>query len=65
MATTGNFSSMREKMGDRPPYQGSGGGGGTTPPPMYFGTRLYQAATTKMGVIIHVVTGEPKDQARK
>lgn len=36
MATTGNFSAMRKKMGDRPPYQGSGGGGGTTPPPMYF-----------------------------
>lgn len=36
MAVTGNFSAMREKMGDRPPYQGSGGGGGTTPPPMYF-----------------------------
>jgi hypothetical protein len=36
MAVTGNFSAMRKKMGDRPPYQGSGGGGGTTPPPMYF-----------------------------
>lgn len=36
MAVTGNFSAMREKMGNRPPYQGSGGGGGTTPPPMYF-----------------------------
>lgn len=36
MAVTGYFSAMREKMGDRPPYQGSGGGGGTTPPPMYF-----------------------------
>ena len=36
MATTGNFSAMRKKMEDRPPYQGSGGGGGTTPPPMYF-----------------------------
>lgn len=36
MAVTGNFSAMREKMGSRPPYQGSGGGGGTTPPPMYF-----------------------------
>ena len=36
MAVTGNFSVMRKKMGDRPPYQGSGGGGGTTPPPMYF-----------------------------
>lgn len=36
MATTGNFSAMRKKMGDRPPYQGSGGGGGITPPPMYF-----------------------------
>lgn len=36
MATTGNFSAMRKKMGDRPPYQGSGGGGGTTPLPMYF-----------------------------
>lgn len=36
MAVTGNFSAMREKMGDRPPYQGSGGGGGTTPSPMYF-----------------------------
>lgn len=36
MAVTGNFSAMREKMGNRPPYQGSGGGGGTTPSPMYF-----------------------------
>lgn len=36
MAVTGNFSAMRKKMGDHPPYQGSGGGGGTTPPPMYF-----------------------------
>lgn len=36
MAVTGSFSAMRKKMGDRPPYQGSGGGGGTTPPPMYF-----------------------------
>lgn len=36
MAVTGNFSAMREKMGNRPPYQGSGGRGGTTPPPMYF-----------------------------
>ena len=36
MAVTGNLSAMREKMGNRPPYQGSGGGGGTTPPPMYF-----------------------------
>lgn len=36
MAVTGNFSAMRKKMGDRPPYQGSGGGGGTIPPPMYF-----------------------------
>lgn len=36
MAVTGNFSAMREKMGNRPPYQGSGGGGGTTSPPMYF-----------------------------
>lgn len=36
MAVTGNFSAMRKKMGDRPPYQGSGGGGGTTPPSMYF-----------------------------
>lgn len=36
MAVTGNFSAMRKKMGDRPPYQGSGGGGGTTPLPMYF-----------------------------
>lgn len=36
MAVTGNFSAMRKKMGDRPPYHGSGGGGGTTPPPMYF-----------------------------
>lgn len=36
MAVTGNFSAMRKKMGDSPPYQGSGGGGGTTPPPMYF-----------------------------
>lgn len=36
MAVTGNFSAMREKMGNRPPYQGSGGGGGTTPLQMYF-----------------------------
>lgn len=36
MAVTGNFSAMRKKMGNSPPYQGSGGGGGTTPPPMYF-----------------------------
>lgn len=36
MAVTGNFSAMREKMGNRPPYQGSGGGGGTTPSSMYF-----------------------------
>lgn len=36
MAVTSNFSAMRKKMGDHPPYQGSGGGGGTTPPPMYF-----------------------------
>lgn len=35
MAVTGNFSAMRKKMGDRPPYQGSGGGGGITSP-MYF-----------------------------
>lgn len=36
MAVTGSFSAMRKKMGDRPPYQGSGGGGGTIPFPMYF-----------------------------
>lgn len=36
MAVTGNFSAMREKMGERPPYQGSGGGGGKTSLSMYF-----------------------------
>lgn len=49
MATTGNFSSMREKMGDRPPYQGSGGGGGTTPPPMYFWHKTVPSRNNKDG----------------